>query len=389
MSKKQKEDYIRKIWTDPSHPAAFAGPDKLYKIIQKDGKFDIGRGSVKRILAKIDTYSVQRPTRKKFKRNRVIVSGIDAQWDGDLASMENVSKYNKYKFLLILIDIFSRYLIVRPLKDKKSTTVATALQSIFNQSNRRPSTIRFDQGGEFKASVKQYLKKTGIHVFYTHNSQIKSNYAERVIRTLKNRIYSYFMENQTYKYIDVLQDLVTSYNNTPHQSLGGATPTSVTKKNEDEIRYVQYLARQKNKKPKKTTEQKNQKPIKMTKSKKKKRPFYKFNLGDHVRVSQLKRVFEKGYQENWTLEYFTISKRFKRDNLDIYVLFDALGDRIEGTFYRNELQKIEKSDTELYKIEKITKKRKIAGKDQVLVKWLGWPSKFNSWVSKDEVKEFK
>ncbi|CAC5406998.1 unnamed protein product [Mytilus coruscus] len=62
MSKKQKEDYIRKIWTDPSHPASFAGPDKLYKIIHKEGKFDIGRGSVKRILAKIDTYSVQRLT---------------------------------------------------------------------------------------------------------------------------------------------------------------------------------------------------------------------------------------------------------------------------------------------------------------------------------------
>ena len=105
------KDYIRKIWTDSSHHAAFAGTDKLYKIFRKEGKFNIGRGSVKRILAKIDTYSVQRPARRNFRRNRVIVSGIDAQWDGDLASMENVSKYNNgINFLLILIDVFSRYL---------------------------------------------------------------------------------------------------------------------------------------------------------------------------------------------------------------------------------------------------------------------------------------
>lgn len=144
-----------------------------------------------------------------------------------------------------MIDIFSRYLIVRPLKDKKSDTVAKALKNIFNHDNRKPNSMRFDQGGEFKSRVKQYLTKIGIHVFYTYNSQVKSNYAERVIRTLKNRIYSYFMENQTYKYINVLQDLVDNYNNTPHQSLVGATPNSVTKQNEDEIRYVQYLVRKK------------------------------------------------------------------------------------------------------------------------------------------------
>lgn len=86
----------------------------------------------------------------------MVVAGINAQWDGDLASMENISKYNNgIKFLLILIDIFSRFLIVKPLKDKKkSDTVAKALKSIFTNSMRRPKTTRFDQGGEFKANVK-------------------------------------------------------------------------------------------------------------------------------------------------------------------------------------------------------------------------------------------
>ncbi|CAC5421901.1 unnamed protein product [Mytilus coruscus] len=266
---------------------------------------------------------------------------------------------------------------VRLLKDKKSDTVVAALKSIFTNGNRRPKTIRFDQGGEFKGSVKKYLKKEKIHVFYTFNSQIKSNYAERGIRTLKNRIYSYFMEKQTHKYIDVLQKLVDSSNNTPHQSLGGATPASVTKQNEDEMRYIQYLIRKKKTHSNKTVKSK------------KKMQFYKFKVGDLARISQLKRVFEKGYKENWTLEYFKISKRFKRDKQDMYRLKDMLEDEVKGSFYRYELQNIYKNNTELFKIEKIMKKRRSAGKEQVLVKWLGWPSKFNSWVFKYSVKDIK
>lgn len=195
------------------------------------------------------------------------------------------------------------------------------------------------------------------------------------------------MENNTYKYIDVLQKIVHSYNNTSHQSLGGSTPASVIKDNEDEIRYIQYLVRQKRSKNVMT-----KKEIKMTtskkSSKKKKRIFYKFKVGDLVRISHLKRVFEKGYQEKWTLEYFKISKRFKREDKDIYKITDILGDPIKGTFYRNELQKIEQSDNDLYKVEKIIKKRKIARNEtEVLVKWVGWPSKFNSWVNENTLKD--
>lgn len=64
MSQKQKENYVKKIWTDPSHPAAYAGPSKLYKIIRQEGKYDISRGNLKKILAREDTYSVQKPAKK-------------------------------------------------------------------------------------------------------------------------------------------------------------------------------------------------------------------------------------------------------------------------------------------------------------------------------------
>ena len=168
------------------------------------------------------------------------------------------------------------------------------------------------------------------------------------------------MEKQTYRYIDVLQKIVSSYNHSPHQSLGGYTPSSINKTNEDEMRYVQYIVRIKKMKGKPTNT-----PIKLKastqKKKKKKKPFYKFKLADFVRVSHLKRTFEKGYQEKWTMEYFKIVKRFKRGNKDIYIIADIDGDKIKGTFYRYELQKINKTETDTYKIEKIIKRKKIDG----------------------------
>lgn len=122
-----------------------------------------------------------------------------------------------------------------------------------DHKNRKPRVIRFDQGGEFKSEVKRFLAKQNIKVFYTQNSSVKSNYAERVIRSLKGKLYSYFVEKQTYRYIDVLQKIVSSYNHTPHASLGGYTPSSVNKTSEDEMRYVQYLVRNKKMKRKPTS----------------------------------------------------------------------------------------------------------------------------------------
>lgn len=90
--------------------------------------------------------------------------------------------------MLVLIDIFSRFLIVKPLKDKKSSTVAKAIKSVLEEhKDRKPRVIRFDQGGKFKSKVKRFLTKQNIKVFYTQNSRIKSNYAERVIRSLKEK----------------------------------------------------------------------------------------------------------------------------------------------------------------------------------------------------------
>lgn len=107
-----------------------------------------------------------------------------------------------------------------------------------------------------------------------------------------------------------------------------------------------------------------------------------------MRISHLKKVFEKGYQEKWTMEYFKVSKRFKRGNQDIYKLEDIMDEPVKGTFYRYELQKILTSKDDVYKVEKVIRRRHLKGKQpEVLVKWVGWPDKFSSWVPKGSVKK--
>lgn len=64
-----------------------------------------------------------------------------------------------------------------------------------------------------------------------------------------------------------------------------------------------------------------------------------------------------------------------------------LGDPIQGTFYASELQKVSKDENTIWRIDKILRKRKVRGKEEVLVRWLGWPKKFDSWIPKADIKE--
>ena len=116
----------------------------------------------------------------------------DSIWGVDLADMQLISKYNKgIRYLLCAIDLFSKYALVVPLKDKKGVSIINALQSILNNSKRKPNKIWVDQGSEFyNNQFKKLLKDIYISMYSTHNKG-KSVVAERSIRTLKNKIYKY------------------------------------------------------------------------------------------------------------------------------------------------------------------------------------------------------
>ena len=379
-------DYLRKLYYTPGNPGSFGGPEKLYQAVKQDGKYKIGRRRIKQFLNNEDSYSLMKPIRRSFPRSKVIVDTIDSMWDGDLADVSNISSNNEgYKFLLVLIDIFSRYLFIVPLKNKQHQNITDGLNAIFKKG-RKPHTLRTDKGSEFKNRwVKSFLKKEGVHTIYTQN-ETKANYAERVIRNMKNLMYRYFIKNRTYRYVDVLQDLVTSYNKRPHRSLGENAPATVNEKNADEIRLITYLTTTK-KKPTASTS-KMEKPEESM-SRKRNKKVFKYKIGDDVRISQLKHSFQRDYQQKWTEEYFKISKRYQRDRIPVYKIKDLADDPIEGTFYESELQKVMKSGDILYRVEKVLRKRKRGKTKEVYEKLEGWPSKFNSWIPESSLEKPK
>ena len=154
------------------------------------------------------------------KKIKVYFSFKDNIWGADLADMQLISKHNKgIRYLLCVIDLFSKYTWVCPLKDKKGVTITNAFQNILDSSKRKPNKIWVDQGSEFYNNVfKRWLKDNDINMYSIYNEG-KSIVAQRFIRTLKNKIYKHMKANSKNVYCDVLDDTVDEYNNTYHKTI--------------------------------------------------------------------------------------------------------------------------------------------------------------------------
>ena len=156
---------------------------------------------------------------RKFEKRKVQAAFKNNIWGADLADMQLLSRYNKgIIFLLCVIDIFSKYAWVVPLRDKKGISISKAFQIILKQSNRKPNKIWVDKGSEFyNAFFKKWLRDN-IVMYSTHNEG-KSVVAERFIRTLKSKIYKYMTSISKNVYIDKLDVIVNEYNNIYHTTI--------------------------------------------------------------------------------------------------------------------------------------------------------------------------
>ena len=344
---------LKTVYYDPKNKGAYGGIRRLWLAVKDKGyKYT----DVKKWLDSQDTYALHKPARKNFTRQRVMVAGIDEQWQADLVDIPQFVKQNDgYRYLLTVIDVFSKYAWVVLLRSKHGNVVRDALSAIFDEG-RVPKKLQTDDGTEFYNKwVKALLQKHGIILFSTHNNETKASVVERFNRTLKTDMWRYFTANNTYRYTDIVQDLVYSYNNRLHSSIK-MIPAKVKTNDVVKIRKRLYgtKLRVKPRSP-------------------------RLKIGDTVLISKSKRLFEKGYLPNWTYEQFTVAERLITRPAR-YRLKDYNGDDIDGTFYGAELQKTTKRDT--YKIEKIIRRR---GK-KALVKWMGYPDSFNQWVDSSDIE---
>jgi hypothetical protein len=144
------EDYLKKIYFDPSHPASFAGPQKLYRVVKSEAQYDIGMHRIRKFLQNQEAYSLHQPVRRRFKRNHVVSAGKDDFWMADLIDMVKFADWNDgNKYILLVIDTFSKYVWLRPLKYKTGEEVARAFKDIFIKSDRSPAKLITDKGSYY------------------------------------------------------------------------------------------------------------------------------------------------------------------------------------------------------------------------------------------------
>ena len=198
----------------------------------------------------------------------------------DLMDMRSLSKNNdRYKYLLSVVDVFSKYLHIVPLGTNMGTAVSDAFRSIFAKYSkpvrRRPVWVRTDKGKEFLNGIFEALLRKEIIQFQVYrDSNAKCAIVERSHRTIRQTLYRYMKYKNTYRYIDILPRFVRGYNDTVHSATGMA-PSKVT---ESEILAVWNRMR--------------------TLHTAMSIAAVRYSVGQHVRISKEKLKFAKGGEQN-------------------------------------------------------------------------------------------
>ena len=307
------ERNLGKIYYDLKNPYSYGSINNLYKEAKKKLK-DLKSIDVKNWLEKRDIYSLNRKIYSNFERSKFISSKIDRFWSIDLVDISQYQRSNdNFRFLLMVVDILSKYGWVIPIKKKNRKSIILGFQKIF-KTGRKPEVIISDAGGEFvNSDFKKYLFENDIKHYIMRNTEVKAANAERFNRTIKEKIFKYMNDKNTGKFIHKIPDFLTSYNSKEH-SRTKMKPIEVNKQNQN----IAFLNLYKRRSP-------NRKSY--------------FKSGDIVRILKLKNHFSKGYNPRWTKEKFKIRKILSTLPFQRYILEDSKGNQLIGSFYNKEIIK--------------------------------------------------
>ena len=227
---------LKQLYYDPSGAGSFGGVERLYQSALDAEIEGVTRDKVRDFLASQFAYTLHRPARRHFKRNPIYASGIDRQWQADLADMQTLADENdRARYILTVIDVFSKYAWAVPILRKEAQTVTEGFAEVLRQAKPRvPNRLHTDKETEFfNASFGRLMKRHGITHFASQSDQ-KAACVERFNRTIKSRIYTYMTAKATNRWVDVLQEMMQSYNHSRHRIIGMA-PADVRKRDEDRL----------------------------------------------------------------------------------------------------------------------------------------------------------
>lgn len=296
------------------------------------------------------------PARRRFPRRRVTVKNVNDLYQADLVEMLPYANVNKgMRYILTMINCFTKVAIAVPLKNKTAIEVAKVLDPILQKHKMKH--FQTDQGKEwFNSHVKKLMTKYNVNHYATF-SELKASVVERLNRTLKEKMWKEFTARGTYEWLSILPRIVQKYNSTVHRTIG-------MKPKDVRSTHVKNIISRMNAISKES--------IIRGKAKQ------KFNVDDHVRISKYKQVFKKGYLPNWTNEIFTIFA-IRPTKPVTYTLQDSKGEILKGSFYNQEL--IKSKTGNVYLVERILKRKG----NKVLVRWAGFDGKSDSWIDKSEI----
>jgi hypothetical protein len=208
---------LQKAYYDPK--TGFISANKLYKKIQEKGF----TGNLQDVRDWLNKQEVQQITKQKGKLifNKTVATGIGQSTQADLLDIQKFKRTNKgYRFILFVIDIYSRYVFAKPLKSKKKKEVANAFEEILQQIPIQ--SLNTDDGPEFTNNVFKSLLKDYNIKHFVKTSEIKggnTGVIERFNRTFRQILERVNASNGNTKWLEYLDDIVMNYNSNYHKTL--------------------------------------------------------------------------------------------------------------------------------------------------------------------------
>jgi hypothetical protein len=355
---------IRAAYTRPGHSTAFSAPGNVAKA------HNISYGRARKILEELDSYVTHREYKRPASFNPYFIYHRRELVQADLIDIGLISRYNRgVKYLLLIIDCFSRKVWVYPLLRKSAPAMVNALTTWLGEIGEpAPRVFSTDEGLEFRnRPVMALLRSRGVDP-QVATGTCKAAIAERANKTIQIILYKYMTENQTRTYRDRLQELVASYNRRPHRSLANMTPNGAdSPRNEVRVRgiHTQRYARVKRKR-------------------------VRFKLGQVVRIKFESKALSRqsrAYGPQFKSELFVIRRINRRLPIPLYYLKSMNTDEaVKGGFYSNELTA---ARGDLFKIERILEERGEGANRQVLVRWMHFGPRWDLWIPAANVQRYR
>ena len=348
---------VSRAYSTPGHPAAFSAPSNVSRVFARRG---VSQNQAKTILEGEDSYVLHREYKRPSVFNPYYIYQRRHLVQSDLIDIRLLRNQNDgIEYLLLNIDVFSRKVWVLPIKKKNAKCMKEALESWLRSLRRKPKIFSSDAGLEYwNRQVRQLMANHHIEMQLAHGT-CKAAYAERANKTIQILIYKYLSHKETTRYIDVLSELVNTYNKRGHRSLEYYSPNNADKpRNEGIIRAIH-----------------------MRRYAKLQRKAPTFKLGEMVRIKTDAKAISssrRAYAEQFHGEYFSILRINRVLPIPLYYLRSLdTGERVEGGFYSNELSRVR---GDVFKIEKILRRRTRRGVREVLVRWKYFGAQHDLWI---------